>query len=207
MTTSSAALVPAWTWRNVVLVAVAVLVLVVTGATSRLLRPQIFDQTWDKSLAVSPGDRTIVAILDGVPRVWHSATVTGVVAPRGTHVVGAWLMGADRARAELATRPGKGPADSPDSTWREVIDFPRVGPGTALPQTVHNGQEVMLAVVWRIDDCAAVTRSRAGNATVTARMIRWRTVIGTSYTSDADADLGPAGTDAVHLLRSAGVCP
>lgn len=209
-----AELVPSRTrWRNAALVVAAVLALVLAGASSPVLRPSVFDANWDKSLAVSPGDRTIVAILDGKPRVWPSATITGVVAPRGTHVVGAWVMDAQRARAELAERPGKGPAETQDTTWRDVIDFPRIGSKTALPRRVHNGREVMLAVVWQIDDCGAVTGRGQSGADVrdtgyeNVPFIRWRTALGTAHTSEAAKDLGPTSRDAVDLLRSAGVCP
>lgn len=179
--------------------------LVAAGASTRVLRPNIFQNSWGRNLAVSPGDHTIVAILDGTPRAWPSATITGIVAPRGTRVVGAWLMSAAQANAELLKRPGPGPVQSTDTSWRQVIDFPNVGPRTALPKRVKTGQDVQLAVVWKIEDCAAVTGPGGGAQNVP--MVRWRTVLGTTYTSVASKDLGPTGTDAVGLLRSAGVCP
>jgi hypothetical protein len=104
-------------------------------------------------------------------------------------------------------------------TWHAAIEslfmFPvaRIGPGTALPQTVHGGKKLVLAAVWQIDDCAAVTAGYSSSPiTITdtsngTPFIRWRTVLGTPWTSDADINRGPTSATAIETFRAAGVCP
>jgi hypothetical protein len=202
-----ATLVPSGTRRrNAALVTGGLLALVLAAFSTRVLQPQFANGSLGAGWEVGTQDRTVTAVITATPRVWPLATMTGVVAPPGTHVVGAWLLDADTVHGGEPAADLTG-AGSP-TNWQEALArlLPSGGadPSTALPRAAHGDRELSLAVVWRVDDCAALAAAQPRGS---AALVRWRTVVGTVTTSRTTEDLGPAGEQATDLLARAGVCP
>lgn len=207
-----AELVPPRTRRRSALTfAGAVLVLVAAAFSPWVLRPGFGDGSGGAGWSAGAGDRTLVLAVQATPRAWPAATITGVVAPAGTHVVGAWALDTDAANAAM---PSALPAQTgAPQTWREamgaLVPVELLDATTALPQRVTGGRSVTVAMALRVDDCAALAAQVAADdaSTSAVPLLRWRSVLGTPTTSKASASLGPASETALDALRTAGVCP
>ncbi|QAY70458.1 hypothetical protein [Xylanimonas protaetiae] len=207
---SLATLVPtSTTRRNVVLVVAALLALVLAAASPLVLRPRMFDDGWG-GMTGAAEDRTLTIVYQAVPRVWPGATIAEVVAPPGTHVLGAWAAETADVTAALV---GQGPPAARAAVWQDAMDgsFPAAlrAPANALPRQVRGGTDLTLAVVYRIDDCTQATAPQApeDDEPVDLPFLRWRTVLGTTTTTNVPRDGGPTGSIAVDALRELGVCP
>ncbi|ACZ30123.1 hypothetical protein Xcel_1092 [Xylanimonas cellulosilytica DSM 15894] len=202
-----ASLVPTRTrTRNAVLVVAGICLLLAAAFSPRVLRPTFADGNSGGTLSVAAGDRTIVTIVQGGTNAWPWATITGAVAPPGTHVVGMWVTSGPGSPLDDTFPPA---SSGPETTWQDLLAPSGVAiAANTPPQRVTRSHDATAVVVWQVDDCTALRDAADSRDDPRGTpFLRWRTIIGTSTTSGTWVEHTPLGDSALDLLHETGVCP
>ena len=176
-------------WRAVALGVLAAVALVAAWFSPHALRPSLDDGAGSAATSqVFPGQ--VLVVSESSVRAWPEARLEGVDDIPGARVAAAWLVDAEQGSAMLAS-DAEDPFAVLEATYPEA-DLPA---GGNLPATFRTGDAVRLAILWDVDDCAALDEDAEAFATI-------RTALGTSvrtplpWTARPDALLDPDLDDA-----------
>jgi hypothetical protein len=186
--------------RNSIAVALAIILLAVVWWSPRLLRPEVESAANGQgSWTALASHRQVLVDVSLVAHGWPSARVERVRSVRGARVAGAWIS-VGPGIVDIGT--GDPDAfDDGESYLSSLLGEPLAD--LALPQSIDDGAEARLFVLWDILDCTAL--AAAHDPETDGLSVALRTPIGTEVDSTLDA-IGMPGFD-VETLQRSGACP
>jgi len=180
--------------RNLLLAAVALVVLVGAWASPPLLRTSITGGPTEASWA-PVGPNQVVTETSLSPQGWPSVEVRSVDGVAGARLLGAWVLTGDA----MTSRNYVAPADFGTGLDYLRSSYPHADLGTTqLPRRLTPGQPSSLVTLWEIVDCAQLVEGEQPSVSL-------RSALGASTSERLTEWAGPAA----HLptLVDAGTCP
>jgi len=184
--------------RNLLLVAVALLLLLGLWASPQALRPSVVPDSFAAGTStVLARQHQVLTVLALAPEGWPYVGVQSVGNLPGAKVADAWVFADAVVESQVANQPDLYP------TALDYLraSFPRFDFGAAsrLPHRLDPGEPAQIFILWDITDCSLLTESQQPQIELTSILwIRTREQLpdwaapSFAIDSPAEADLCPA---------------